>query len=59
MHNRKHALPHGRHKELGPALWVAGVLVALFVGSLVAIVLYLHYLAQLLLEIAGYAWPAP
>ena len=56
MRSGKHAHPHGRHRDLTPALWVAAVLVALFVGSLVVIVLWLHYLAQLLLEIAGYAW---
>jgi hypothetical protein len=54
--SRHHAKPHGRHRDLAPALWVAGVLVALAIGSLVAIILFLHHLAQLLLEIAGYAW---
>jgi hypothetical protein len=56
MHSGKHAHPHGRHRDLTPALWVAAALVALFVGSLVAIALWLHYLAQLLLEIAIQAW---
>ena len=54
----RHAHPHGRHRALAPALWVAAVVVALFISSLVAIVFLLHHLAQLLLEIAGYAWPA-
>ena len=55
--SRKHlAAPHGRHRGLAPALWVAAVLVALAIGSLVAIILFLHHLAQLLLEILGYAW---
>lgn len=53
----RHAAPHGRHKGLAPALWVAAVVVALFISSLLAIVLFLHHLAQLLLEIAGLAWP--
>ena len=53
-----HARRHGKHRGLGPALWLVAVLVALFVSSLVAIVLFLHHLAQVLIEIAGYAWPA-
>ena len=41
---------------MGPALWVAAVVVALFISSLAAIVFLLHHLAQLLLEIAAQAW---
>ena len=54
-----HAHRHARHRALGPVLALAVVVVALFVSSLVAIVLCLHSLLQLLIEVAGYAWPAP
>jgi len=43
---------------LGPALWLAAVLVALFVSSLVVIVLFLHHLVLFFIEVAGHAWPA-
>jgi hypothetical protein len=41
-----------------PALVVAAVVVALFISSLLAIVLFLRQLLQLALEIAGYAMNA-
>jgi hypothetical protein len=53
----EHVRKHGLHKGWGPALWVAGVVLALLIGSLVAIVLLLHQLAQLALEVAGYIGP--
>jgi hypothetical protein len=53
----EHVKRHGRHKDLSPALWVAGAVLALLIGSLVVIVLLLHELVSLALEIAGYfAW---
>lgn len=52
----KRARNHGRHKALGPALWLAAVLVVLFISSLLAIVLLLHQLVQLALEVAGQLW---
>jgi len=38
---------------LVPALWLAAVVAALFIGSLVVIVLLLHQLLQLGLEVAA------
>jgi len=54
--SKKHARLHARHRGLGPALWLAAVVVALFTGSLLVIVLCLHRLAQLALELAGQLW---
>ena len=54
-----HAHRHGRHRGLAPALALAAVMVALFISSLLGIVLFLHQLLQLFIEIAGHAWPAP
>ena len=54
----KHVQSHGRRRELAPALWLAAAVAALFIGSLLVIVLLLHSLAQLALEIAGHMWPA-
>jgi hypothetical protein len=54
-----HAHRHARHRALAPVLALAGVVVALFVASLVAIVLFLRQLLLLFIEVAGYAWPAP
>ena len=57
--SRRHAASHGRHRGLAPALWVAAVVVALFITSLGAIVLLILRVTQILIEVAGYAWPAP
>lgn len=51
----KRAHNHGRRRALVPVLWLAAVVAALFISSLVAIVLLLHHLAQLAVEIAGKA----
>lgn len=51
-----HARSRGRHKALAPALWLAAVVVALFISSLVAIVLFLHQLVQLALDVAAQLW---
>lgn len=49
---------HGKHRALAPALWLAATVLALCIFSLTAIVLLILHAAQLLIEIAGYAWPA-
>lgn len=51
-----HARAHGRHRDLAPALWLAAVVVVLFVCSLVAIALLLHELAAIGLELVSFLW---
>lgn len=54
--SHRHLRPHHQHRDAGPALWLATVLVLLFIGSLTAIVLFLHRVLQVALEVAGYAF---
>lgn len=56
--SHRHLRPHHLHRGQGPSLWLAAVVVLLLGSSLLAIVLFLHHLAQLALEIAGYTMNA-
>lgn len=51
----RHLRTQHQHRGRAPALWLAAAVVLLLGCSLLAIVLFLHHLAQLALEIASQA----